>query len=354
MNVEDILGRPQVPTDWDRLREFARGRSVLVTGGGGSIGSELCRLLAGQVARLMILDNSEAALHAIMDDADRRGSRLVEGYVADIRDRARTHDIMHRFAPDVTFHAAALKHVPILERDWQEAVKTNVFGTVSVADAVYRAGGHMVMISTDKAVHPTSMLGATKRMAERYCWAMDGHNMGQRFVSVRFGNVLGSSGSVVPKFLEQIEAGGPVTVTHPGMMRYLMTISEACGLVIAAAVDATRDGCPASSTYLLAMGEQVSIHGLAKRMVAASGKDVPIAITGVRPGERFTECLVGADEDVADTAVPGLRVVTSRKSYHYVGVMDGELHALGDAVAAGDHATACRVLDFKPNLYLKA
>ena len=194
-------------------------------------------------ARLMIIENSEPALHAVLEGlALRETDAELVGRIADVRDRARILQLMIDFKPDLVFHAAALKHVPILEQDWEEGIKTNVFGSVNVADAAIAAGAAaMVMISTDKAIEPVAVLGATKRLAEMYCDALDGqsaHKSGTRLISVRFGNVLASNGSVVPKFKAQIEAGGPVTVTHPDMVRYFMTIREACDLVVTAATHA--------------------------------------------------------------------------------------------------------------------
>ena len=224
-----------------------KGKAVIVTGGGGSIGSEIChRVVTFGAARLLVIENSEPALYAVTETLAARGCEaVIEGRIADIRDRDRIIRLMTSFKPDLVFHAAALKHVPILERDWSEGVKTNIFGSINVADAALAAGAEaMVMISTDKAIEPVSMLGLTKRFAEMYCQALDHDPAAQsakrrmRLISVRFGNVLASNGSVVPKFKAQIEAGGPVTVTHPEMVRYFMTIREACDLVITAATHA--------------------------------------------------------------------------------------------------------------------
>ncbi|MGC2025278.1 SDR family NAD(P)-dependent oxidoreductase, partial [Bradyrhizobium sp.] len=231
--VEDLLLRPSSTIDYARLEALVNGKSVIVTGGGGSIGAEVCqRVVAFGAARLLIIENSEPALYAITEVlAAQHVEAEVDGRIADIRDRERILRLTAEFKPDLVFHAAALKHVPILERDWSEGVKTNIFGSVNVADAAFAAGAEaMVMISTDKAIEPVSMLGLTKRFAEMYCQALD-HDLAQarkrmRLISVRFGNVLASNGSVVPKFKAQIEAGGPVTVTHPEMVRYFMTIRE--------------------------------------------------------------------------------------------------------------------------------
>ncbi len=249
--VEDLLLRPSEKIDYARLEALVKGKAVIVTGGGGSIGSEIChRVVTFGAARLLVLENSEPALYAITEALAALGSgAVIDGRIADIRDRERVLRLMKDFKPDLVFHAAALKHVPILERDWSEGVKTNIFGSINVADAALAAGAEaMVMISTDKAIEPVSMLGLTKRFAEMYCQALD-HDLAagsaprrrMRLISVRFGNVLASNGSVVPKFKAQIEAGGPVTVTHPDMVRYFMTIREACDLVITAATHALAE-----------------------------------------------------------------------------------------------------------------
>ncbi len=225
---------------------------------------------------------------------------------------------MKEFQPDLVFHAAALKHVPILERDWSEGVKTNIFGSINVADAALAAGAKaMVMISTDKAIEPVSMLGLTKRFAEMYCQALD-HELAiqpdcdcrMRLISVRFGNVLASNGSVVPKFKAQIEAGGPVTVTHPEMVRYFMTIREACDLVITAAIHALTTEVPKVSVYVLNMGQPIRIAELAERMIRLSGlqpgHDVEIVFTGMRPGERLNEILFASEEPPVEIGVAGV------------------------------------------------
>ena len=250
--VEDLLLRPSRTIDYERLEGLIKNKSIVVTGGGGSIGSEICkRVVTFGASRLLIVENSEPALYAIVEEfGSTSRAAVVEGRIADIRDRERLMRLMNEFKPDIVFHAAALKHVPILERDWGEGVKTNIFGSVNVADAALASGAEsMVMISTDKAIEPVSMLGLTKRFAEMYCQALDRElaqrtdgKVPMRLISVRFGNVLASNGSVVPKFKAQIEAGGPVTVTHPDMVRYFMTIREACDLVLTAASHAGDAG----------------------------------------------------------------------------------------------------------------
>jgi O-antigen biosynthesis protein WbqV len=318
--VEDLLLRPSENIDYCRLEALVKGKAVIVTGGGGSIGSEIChRVVTFGTARLLVLENSEPALYAITEAlAAQKSEAIIQGRIADIRDRERVFRLMKDFKPDLVFHAAALKHVPILERDWSEGVKTNIFGSINVADAALAAGAEaMVMISTDKAIEPVSMLGLTKRFAEMYCQALDHDLAGQssgkrrmRLISVRFGNVLASNGSVVPKFKAQIDAGGPVTVTHPDMVRYFMTIREACDLVITAAAHALGPERAHVSVYVLNMGQPVKIVELAERMIRLSGLqpgfDIEIVFTGIRPGERLHEILFANEEPPVEIGVAGV------------------------------------------------
>ncbi len=314
--VEDLLLRPSVKIDYARLEQLVSGRAIVVTGGGGSIGSEICdRIVTFGAKRLLMIENSEPALHAIMETlALRQSPAEIVGRIADIRDRGRMFSLIAEFKPDIVFHAAALKHVPILERDWDEGIKTNVFGSINVADAAAAGGATaMVMISTDKAIEPVSVLGATKRLAEMYCEALDNdfaRRGGMRLISVRFGNVLASNGSVVPKFKAQIEAGGPVTVTHPDMVRYFMTIREGCDLVITAASHALGDKRSDVSVYVLNMGQPVRIVELAERIIRLSGlepgRDIEITFTGIRPGERLHEILFAREEETSEIGVPGI------------------------------------------------
>jgi FlaA1/EpsC-like NDP-sugar epimerase len=318
--VEDLLLRPSEKIDYARLEALVMNKAIIVTGGGGSIGSEICeRVVTFGAARLLVIENSEPALYAILETLLAQNTKAaIEGRIADIRDRDRVMRLINEFKPDIVFHAAALKHVPILERDWSEGVKTNIFGSVNVADAALASGASaMVMISTDKAIEPVSMLGLTKRFAEMYCQALD-HDLASetdgkppmRLISVRFGNVLASNGSVVPKFKAQIEAGGPVTVTHPDMVRYFMTIREACDLVITAATHALTPVRPDVSIYVLNMGQPVKIVDLAERMIRLSGLqpgyDIEIAFTGIRPGERLNEILFATEEPTIDIGIAGI------------------------------------------------
>lgn len=318
--VEDLLLRPSEKIDYARLGALVKDKAVIVTGGGGSIGSEICdRVVTFGASRLLVIENSEPALYAVIETlTTHKTQAVIAGRIADIRDRERIQRLMNEFKPDIVFHAAALKHVPILERDWSEGVKTNIFGSVIVADAALAAGAKaMVMISTDKAIEPVSMLGLTKRFAEMYCQALD-HEVASRsdgkpqirLISVRFGNVLASNGSVVPKFKAQIEAGGPVTVTHPDMVRYFMTIREACDLVITAATHALAPVRPDVSVYVLNMGQPVKIVELAERMIRLSGlqpgHDIEIAFTGMRQGERLNEILFTHQEPSIEIGIAGI------------------------------------------------
>jgi len=350
------LLRPSVTIDYGKLDAFVRGKSIVVTGGGGSIGGEICeRIVAFGAARLLILENSEPAMHAILEKlVTKTVATEVEGRLSDVRDRDRIMRLIVDFAPDVVFHAAALKHVPILERDWPEAVKTNIFGSVNVADAAVSAGATMVMISTDKAIEPVSVLGATKRFAEMYCQSLDadlarghsGRRAAKRLISVRFGNVLASNGSVVPKFKAQIEAGGPVTVTHPEMVRYFMTIREACDLVITAATHALGPHASDTAVYVLNMGQPVKIVDLAERMIRLTGlepgRDVEIVFSGIRPGERLNEILFAAEEPMTEIGIPG--IVAAIPAAPSLFAMRNWLRALEQGLADESHGAVDAIL----------
>ena len=356
--VEDLLLRPTTTIDYGRLETLVKGKDVIVTGGGGSIGSEICeRIVAFGAARLLVIENSEPALYAITEKLMEEGTgAVIDGRVADIRDRDRILRLMSEFRPNIVFHAAALKHVPILERDWSEGVKTNIFGTVNVADAALAAGAEaMVMISTDKAIEPVSMLGLTKRFAEMYCQALDhdlagvhGMQRRMRLISVRFGNVLASNGSVVPKFKAQIEAGGPVTVTHAEMVRYFMTIREACDLVITAAAHALAPTPERTdvSVYVLNMGQPVKIVDLAERMIRLSGLqvgyDIDIVFTGMRPGERLNEILFASEEPPVEIGVAG--IMAAKPNEPPMQSIRKWLTALDSAIARDDRTTIKAVL----------
>jgi O-antigen biosynthesis protein WbqV len=353
--VEDLLLRPSEKIDYARLEGLVKDKAVIVTGGGGSIGSEICdRVVTFGAARLLVIENSEPALYAITETlAAHESGAVIEGRIADIRDRERIMRLMREFKPDIVFHAAALKHVPILERDWSEGVKTNIFGSVNVADAALAAGANaMVMISTDKAIEPVSMLGLTKRFAEMYCQALDhelafqaGHSR-MRLISVRFGNVLASNGSVVPKFKAQIDAGGPVTVTHPDMIRYFMTIREACDLVLTAVTHALAPERPDVSVYVLNMGQPVKIVDLAERMIRLSGlqpgHDIEIVFTGMRPGERLNEILFATAEPTVEIGVAG--IMAAKPNEPSMQKLRKWIAALEQAIAREDPVTIRAVL----------
>ncbi len=357
VDVEDLLLRPRVKIDYHRLEQFVKGKSIIVTGGGGSIGAEICdRIVTFGAARVLVIENSEPALHAVLETlAGKRSAAKIDGRLADVRDRARVFRLAAEFRPDVVFHAAALKHVPLLERDWEEGVKTNVFGTVNVADAAGAAGAAaMVVISTDKAIEPVSVLGASKRFAEMYCQALDsdfarrsdGTRRTMRLIAVRFGNVLASNGSVVPKFKAQIEAGGPLTVTHPDMVRYFMTIREACDLVVTAASHALAMGHAGVAVYVLNMGQPVKIVDLAERMIRLSGlepgRDIDITFTGIRPGERLQEILFAREEPTAPIGIEG--IVAAKPVSPPLDSMRGWLAALEQGLAREDRSVIFGVL----------
>ncbi len=303
VSIEDLLGREPVSLNWEAIRRGIAGKVVLVTGGGGSIGSELCRQIARLgPARLVILDQSEFSLYSI-ETALREGEPgfPVDAVLGTVCDAGHVQHVMEHYRPQVVFHAAAYKHVPMLEVQARQAVRNNVLGTRVVADAAGRHGCEaFVLISTDKAVNPVNVMGATKRVAELLCQQTARRHSGTRYITVRFGNVLDSAGSVVPLFRQQIEAGGPVTVTHPEVTRYFMTISEACQLILLAA--AVGEG---AQVFVLDMGEPVKIAYLAQQMISLAGKapgeDIEIAYTGLRPGEKLCEELFCADENVTGT-----------------------------------------------------
>jgi FlaA1/EpsC-like NDP-sugar epimerase len=298
VSIEDLLGREPVSLDWDAISQGVSGRTVLVTGGGGSIGAELCRQIARLgPARLVVYDVSEFNVYRVERELRAQWPGLeLHALLGDVCDAAALERAFTRFRPALVLHAAAYKHVPILEQQVRQAVRNNVIGTRLTAAAAIRHGCEVfVLISTDKAVNPTSVMGASKRVAEVYCQNVDAHAAGTRFITVRFGNVLDSAGSVVPLFREQISRGGPVTVTHPEVKRYFMTIPEACQLILQAA--AAGEG---GEVFVLDMGEPITISYLARQMILLAGKtpgvDVPITFTGLRPGEKLFEELFHPSE----------------------------------------------------------
>ena len=324
IELDDLLGRAAVALDMKGLATLFSGQCALVTGAGGSIGSELCRQLARLgTSRLVCVDISEYAIYALEQELRAAHPQLQTSYyTANVREADRIEAIARECKPAVVFHAAAYKHVPLMEeRNTVEAVRTNVLGTYNVARAAGLCGAQrFVLISTDKAVNPTNVMGASKRMAELMVQAVaqefvaDGHVLPTQFLSVRFGNVLGSSGSVVPLFTAQIAKGGPITVTHPDIVRYFMTIPEATLLVLQAGLMGES-----GHIFVLDMGEPVKIVDLAKMMIRLSGKteqEIPIHFTGLRPGEKLFEELLADDETTQATPHPKLRIANIATHAH--------------------------------------
>ncbi len=323
VSVEDLLGRSQVVLDPTPVRALVSGKRVLVTGAGGSIGSEIVRQICSiGPAAICLLDASEFNLYMIDAEVSETWPTLEHpARLIDVRHRRGILDCVAEFRPDIVFHAAALKHVPLVEANPLEGMWTNIIGTQNVSDAVRSAGCKaMVMISTDKAVNPTNVMGASKRCAEIYCQALALAGLGQteatRFVAVRFGNVLGSAGSVVPLFERQLRAGGPLTVTHPDIERFFMTIREAVQLVLQASSLGATVSEMQGRVFVLDMGKPVKIVELARQIIRLAGLkpdvDVSIAYTGLRPGEKLYEELFHAGEHIQPTPVPRLNVASPR------------------------------------------
>jgi FlaA1/EpsC-like NDP-sugar epimerase len=310
LDLSDLLGRRPISLDTPELQRFLAGKTLLVTGAGGSIGSEICRQsMKFCPRRIVLLDQAENNLFEIDQELRHRwvGSDIA-AVIADICDSRRIGQVFDLHQPSVVFHCAAHKHVPMMELNPGEAIKNNVLGTRVVADAARTAGAAaFVMVSTDKAVNPTSVMGAAKRCAELYIQSLNVADRPTRFLAVRFGNVLGSSGSVVPIFRRQIEAGGPVTVTHPEMKRYFMTVAEASQLVMQAG--AIGQG---GEIFILDMGRPMKILDLAHELIRRHGlepdQDIAIEFTGVRPGEKLYEELACADEQTRPTSHSKIRV----------------------------------------------
>ena len=328
ISIEDLLGRPQAALDRDKMRELIQGKRVLITGAGGSIGSELVRQVSDfSPAHLCLVDHSEFLLYTI--DQELKGSHehlSKSKYLCDVSDRTRVNQIFEQRKPQVIFHAAALKHVPIAEENMDETALTNVIGTRNVAEASRAVHANaMVLISTDKAIRPTSFMGATKRLAECYCQALNindkPHPKKTHFITVRFGNVLGSTGSVVPLFKKQIEQGGPLTITHPDMKRYFMTIHESVELVLQAAALGNQSDMSDGEIFVLDMGEPVKILDLAHQMVQLAGlrldEDIKVEFTGLRPGEKLFEELFDPSEKFAPSETDGVVIATPRSVNYY-------------------------------------
>jgi FlaA1/EpsC-like NDP-sugar epimerase len=343
LDIDDLLGRDQVAPHGELLEKAVYSKVVAVTGAGGSIGSEICRQIINiGPSKLLLIEQSEFALYAIHQElsaklAGREG--LVVPLLGSVQDGERMLEIMATWKPDTLYHAAAYKHVPLVEHNPAEGVKNNVWGTLRTAQAAAEAGvSDFVLVSTDKAVRPTNIMGASKRLAEMVLQALAEINPDTKFSMVRFGNVLGSSGSVVPKFREQIRNGGPVTLTHPEITRYFMTIPEASQLVIQAGAMAKG-----GDVFVLDMGDPVKIKGLAQRMIELSGLtvkdektprgDISIEITGLRPGEKlYEELLIGENP----SATLHSRIMKAHEEYLPWGLLSGRLTELEVALNANN------------------
>ncbi|PWW31267.1 FlaA1/EpsC-like NDP-sugar epimerase [Cytobacillus oceanisediminis] len=323
VQVEDLLGREPVELDIESISKKLTGKTILVTGAGGSIGSEICRQVCKfQPKKILLLGHGENSIYQIdMELRNKHKDKIeISPVIADIQDRARIFEVLETHKPDVVYHAAAHKHVPLMEYNPKEAVKNNVLGTKNVAEAADTFGvGTFVLVSSDKAVNPTNVMGSTKRIAEMVIQELDKHSK-TKFVAVRFGNVLGSRGSVIPLFKKQIQAGGPVTVTHPDMTRYFMTIPEASRLVMQAGTLA-RGG----EIFVLDMGEPVKIVDLAKNLIRLSGytiEEIGINFSGIRPGEKMYEELLGEKEVHKEAVFPkifiGKAVLEQEYEVHYL------------------------------------
>ncbi|MBK5215079.1 MAG: polysaccharide biosynthesis protein [Flavobacteriaceae bacterium] len=311
MEIENLLGRPAIATPTGNIRRDVEGKTILVTGGAGSIGNGIVRQLAAfNPKKIVIVDNAESALHNMeLFMAQTHDTIACDVVLADIRNLERMEMLFSEHTFDVVFHAAAYKHVPLIEKNSHEAVSVNIGGTINLANlSVKHKVEKFVMISTDKAMNPTSVMGASKRAAEMYVQSLQNHKKtGTRFITTRFGNVLGSNGSIVPYFRKQIAAGGPVTVTHKDVSRYFMTLGEACQLVLQAAI--MGEG---GEIFVFDMGEPIKIIELAERMIRLSGLkpyvDIPIEITGLRPGEKLNEELLSDTSTAMPTNHPKIMV----------------------------------------------
>jgi FlaA1/EpsC-like NDP-sugar epimerase len=301
IKIEDLLERDEIVLDKEKTYAQLYGKTILVTGAAGSIGSELVRQIIGfKPKKIVLLDQAESAIYDLVNELKEYDQTTFEEVIADIRNQERMENVFNHFKPQIVYHAAAYKHVPLMEMNPSEAISTNVGGTKIVADlAVKYNADRFVLVSTDKAVNPTSVMGASKRAAEIYTQAL-GKNSKTKFITTRFGNVLGSNGSVIPLFKNQIEKGGPLTITHPEITRYFMTIPEACQLVLEA-------GCMGNGgeIFIFDMGESVKIVDLASKMIRLSGltigKDIEIVFTGLRPGEKLYEELLNNSENTIPT-----------------------------------------------------
>jgi O-antigen biosynthesis protein WbqV len=347
--IGDLLDRPQVIPNCDGLRRLVENRRVLISGAGGSIGSELVRQLSELTpAEITLVENTEFNLYAIDHELEECHPELKRTpVICDVRDRVTLNKCFEEHRPDIVFHAAALKHVPMVEFNPIEGIRTNALGTQNIADAcVKHRVFSMVLISTDKAVNPHNVMGASKRCAEAYCQALDAQGGSTRFVAVRFGNVLGSTGSVVPLFQRQLATGGPITVTHPDIERFFMTIPEAVRLVLQASVLGASGTMPRGCVYVLDMGKPIKIAELARRMIRLVGKepdkDIKIVYTGLRPGEKLSEEIAHAQEELTDTPVPSVMMVSPRTSE--LSIIQRQFAAIAEAATALDRPMVLSLL----------
>ena len=328
INIEDLLGRDEIQINMKEIGSLLQGKSVLVTGAAGSIGSEICRQLAKfDIRQLICFDMGETPMHNLRLELEEKFPRLkFEPVIGDVSSEDRLDFVFRTYHPQVVFHAAAYKHVPLMEENPSEAIRVNVHGTRNVADAAVKYGVEkFVMVSTDKAVNPTNIMGCSKRLAEIYVQSLNmaiqkGEVSGKtKFITTRFGNVLGSNGSVIPRFKEQIKNGGPVTVTHPDIIRFFMTIPEACRLVLEAGTMGNG-----GEIFVFDMGEPVKIADLARRMIELAGfrpdKDIEIKFTGLRPGEKLYEEVLSDKENTKETPHPKINVAAVRE-YNYTEVL---------------------------------
>lgn len=332
VDLEDLLRREPVKLDLEQIAGYLAGKRVLITGAGGSIGSELCRQIAKLgPSQMVLLGKGENSIYEIDRELrEKYNSYDIQPIIADVRDESRINHIFNRFCPQVVFHAAAHKHVPLMEAQPEEAVRNNIFGTKNVAEAARRiAAETFIMISTDKAVNPTSVMGATKRVAELIIQSMNGKGI-TKFAAVRFGNVLGSRGSVIPLFKKQIAKGGPVTITHPDMKRYFMTIPEASQLVLQAGSMANG-----GEVFVLDMGQPVKIVDMARDLIELSGltpdEDIEIKYTGLRPGEKLFEELLTAEEGTNSTRhekiyAANLKLVAEKQLFEALSLLQKQEH----------------------------
>lgn len=331
VEIEDLLPRDKIEVDMDAIGAMLKGKRILITGAAGSIGSEMARQVARFTpADLILIDQAETPMHDVrLYMANNHNDLHVETIVTSICKEDRMENIFAQYRPEYVFHAAAYKHVPMMENNPAEAVQNNIYGTRVIADLAVKYGTKkFVMISTDKAVNPTNVMGCSKRICEIYCQSLNGHQQTTQFVTTRFGNVLGSNGSVIPIFREQIKKGGPVKVTHPEIIRYFMLIPEACRLVLEAGTMGHG-----GEIFVFDMGEPVKIVDLAKRMIALSGaKDVKIVFSGLRDGEKLYEELLATKENTKPTIHPKIMVAQVREySYELALRNEIELHELSKA-----------------------